>query len=317
MKNILITGGVGYIGGRIATYLKEKMPVSNIILTNRDNNVPCWTNAFRVVKMDILDNDSINSYFNGIDIIIHLAAMNEIDSMREPDFALDVNAKGTYNLLNAARTHNIKKFIYLSTIHVYGHLSLWPVITEETPNRPFHPYAITHLAAEGYVDYFRHYYGIDTLILRLSNGYGYPVDINIKRWTLVFNDLCRQVVTTGKILLNSSGRQHRDFISLRDIAGAIYHFIDIIPDNWGDGLYNLGGECSMSILDVANKISSIYKLRYKLTIPEIKINNYDVSQSNETPVNYSIKKLKATGFTLTSDMSYEIERTMSLCEMFT
>lgn len=317
--SILITGGLGYIGGRIASYLKKKDPNNHIILTTRDTNkaLPSWADDFTVLQMDLLDEDSIANCLEdkGIGAIIHLAALNEIDSMKNPALALEVNTQGTYKLLSTANAHKANRFIYFSTFHVYGETS-GSVITEETPTRPFHPYAITHRAAEDFVTFFNHYHKMKTLILRLSNGYGYPMDRDINRWTLVFNDLCRQVVTSGRVVLKSSGKQHRDFISLHDVARAVEHFLFAVPDKWGDGLYNLGGDCSMSILEVANKISAVYKTKYKKNILEIKTGQDDNSPITSEPVNYSIEKIAKTGFILKGDMISEIEGTMDVCEGF-
>jgi len=316
--NILITGGLGYIGGRIASYIKKKAPDSHIFLTtNKLHRRPSWTGKFEVLKMDLLDEESIENCLvgNSIDLIIHLAAVNEIDSIKNPEFALGVNTQGTYRLLNLANAYKIKRFIYFSTFHVYGRTSD-SIITEETPTKPFHPYAITHRAAEDFVNFFNHYNKMTTLIFRLSNGYGYPKDIEINRWTLIFNDLCRQAVTSGRIVLKSSGKQHRDFITLHDVARAVYHFLFIVPDKWGDGLYNLGGNCSMSILDVAKKISDVYRKKYGKNIIEIKTAQDGVDLIIPEPVKYSIEKIAQTGFFLKGDMILEIERTMDLCEGF-
>jgi len=316
--NILITGGLGYVGGRVANYLKEKEPHVHILLTTRNRNrkLPQWTEKFTVLEMNILEESSITNCLKGkdIDIIIHLAALNEIDSMKDPKLALEVNTKGTYRFLDLAYKKGIKNFIYFSTFHVYGDVSE-SVITEETPTRPFHPYAITHRAAEDFVNYFKHYYGMKTLIFRLSNGYGYPMHKEVNRWTLVFNDLCKQTVTGGKILLRSSGKQYRDFISLQDVARAVHHFAFIIPDRWGDGLYNLGGNCSMSILEVAQKISDVYRSKYKKKI-KIETKQDDGNSIISKSVKYNIEKLVGREFTLKGDMFYEIEKTMDLCEEF-
>ena len=317
--SILITGGLGYIGGRVANYLKEKASDSRIFLTTRGKNrvLPQWAEDFTVLRMDLLDDNSIADCLKDkvINVIIHLAALNEIDSMKTPELALEVNTQGTYKLLNIANAHNVKRFVYFSTFHVYGETS-GSVITEETPTRPFHPYAITHRAAEDIVTFFNHYHKMKTLIFRLSNGYGYPMDMDINRWTLVFNDLCRQAVTSGRIVLKSSGKQHRDFISLHDVARAVEHFLFAVPDKWGDGLYNLGGNCSMSILDVANKISDVYKTKYKKKRLEIKTGNDDDSSITSEPVKYDIDKIAESGFTLEGDIISEIERTMDVCEEF-
>jgi len=319
MQSILITGGLGYIGGRIANYLKEKEPDFNIILTtrNKDRKLPSWTEKFSVHQMNLHDENSISDCLSHktIDVIIHLAALNEIDSMKDPKLALKVNIQGTYNLLSEAIKHRIKRFIYFSTFHVYGETFDYD-ITEETPTKAFHPYAITHRAVEDFVNYFKYYKGMDTLIFRLSNGYGYPMDKEVNRWTLVFNDLCRQAVTSGKIVLKSSGRQHRDFISLQDVARAVYYFLFVASDKWADGLYNLGGNCSMSILDVASKISDAYKTKYKKEMLEIKTEKDNNDLIIPKQVKYNIDKITKTGFILKGDMMWEIERTLSMCEEF-
>jgi UDP-glucose 4-epimerase len=319
MKNILITGGLGYIGGRVACHIKEKNPNSTIFLTTRNKNrkLPSWTEKFTILQMNVMDAASIVDCLKdrNIDVIIHLAALNEIEAKKDPELALEVNTKGTYKLLNIANIYNVNRFIFFSTFHVYGDISD-TVITEKTPTKPFHPYAITHRAAEDFVNYFNHYHGMKTLILRLSNGYGYPLDINVDRWTLVFNDICRQAITSGKIVLKSSGKQYRDFISLQDVAKAVYHFIFVIPDEWGDGIYNLGGSCTMSISDVAQEISGIYRAKYKKDIEEIRTTSNNNSSIISKPVKYSIEKIAGTGFRLRGDMVFEIERTMDLCEEF-
>lgn len=315
--NILITGGTGYIGGRLADYFKKESANTNIFLTTIDKKLPSWTNDFTVLSMNLLDEKSINNSLKNkqIDLIIHLAALNEIDSMKNPLSALEVNTKGTYKLLETANRYGIKKFIYFSTFHVYGYETINAVITENTPTRPFHPYAITHKSAEDLVTFFKHYHEMQTLVLRLSNGYGYPMDTTVDRWSLVFNDLCKQAVTTEKLVLKSSGKQHRDFISLKDVARAVHHFIFTIPDSWQDGLFNLGGECSMSILEVAEIIAKLYKEKYCQEINEINTAE-DKAKIAIQKVRYSIQKLKDTGFTLTGDMECEIRKTFEICETF-
>lgn len=319
MKNILITGGLGYIGGRVACHIKEKEPNSNIFLTtrNKNSNLPSWTKRFTILQMNVMDVASIVDCLKdrNIDVIIHLAALNEIESVTDPELALEINTKGTYRILNAAKIYNVDRFVFFSTFHVYGDVSD-TVITEETLPNPFHPYAITHKAAEDFVNYFKNCQDMKTLVFRMSNGYGCPMDINIDRWKLVFNDICQQVVTSGKILLNSSGKQYRDFISLHDVANAVYYFVFVIPDKWGDGMYNLGGDCTMSILDVAQEISDVYRTKYEKDIKSIRTTTNNRSSIVSKPIKYSIEKIAGTGFSLKGDMVSEIERTMDLCEEF-
>ena len=313
---ILITGGLGYLGGRIAGSLKENHPETKIILGTRRkiSEIPEWAEHFQIVKLNVCDQTSIDEAISSdIHTIIHLAALNEHDSFNDINCAWETNALGTQHLLSAANQKRVQRFIYFSTFHVYGNCK--EPITEKSPTNSYHPYAATHRAAEDMVRFYQHYNNtMDTLTLRLSNGYGYPMDTTVTRWTLIFNDLCRQAVTSGKMVVKSSGKQHRDFISLHDVAAAIDHFLFKVPGKWEDGLFNLGGDCSLSIIDVANKINSVLKKKYGISAP-IEIQGKDDGIIHN-PIRYKIDKLKKSGFRLTGNMDREIRQTLSLCENF-
>ena len=298
---ILITGGLGYLGGRVADFLYSTHPGCTIILgtSRKISKVPSWAKPFQIVQLNILDSASIERAIpNDIQVIVHLAALNEHDSFNNIKIAWDTNTLGTQNLLSVANQKQIQKFIYFSTFHVYGDCK--ERITEDSPTRPYHPYAMTHRAAEDIVRFFQYYKGMKTLTLRLSNGYGYPMDSGINRWTLVFNDLCKQAMMSGKMIIQSSGKQHRDFITLHDVAAAVDHFLYVIPNEWEDGLFNLGGGSSLSIAEVANKIAKVYEKKYSKRIL-IEIAG-EAKNGIYNSVHFDIDKLKKTGFQLTGNM---------------
>lgn len=311
-KNVLITGALGYLGGRIATHLATVAPELTLrLMTHRsEDQIPPWAKQFNIARADLLLPSSLEPAVSGMDTVIHLAAVDEVVSGQNPELALKVNGQGTYSLLQACHAQGISRFIYLSTFHVYGPRARLP-ITEETPARPIHPYAITHHLAEDLVNWHQHSYGMSTLILRLSNGFGFPADPWVQRWTLVFNDFCRQAVQNGEIKLRSRGAQHRDFISLTDVGRAIHHFLALPGSAWQDGLFNLGGECSMSILQVAQRVSAEYLQRFGKEVP-VTIGAAQEGQTS-SPVQYSIDKLKGTGFSLTGNMSEEVAGTFEIC----
>jgi len=312
---ILITGGLGYLGGRIADSMKRSHPESTIILgtSRKISEAPNWAKAFQIVPLNILDPASIEkAVSNDIHVIIHLAALNEHDSFKNIEAAWKTNALGTQALLSAASQKQILKFIYFSTFHVYGDCQ--GEITEDSPTWPHHPYAATHRAAEDMVRFYQRYKNMNTLTLRLSNGFGYPMDSDINRWTLIFNDLCRQAMNSGRMVIKSSGKQHRDFIALHDVAAAVDHFLFKNSEKWDDGLFNLGGDCSFSILEVVKIIATVYEKKYGKLVP-IQILGKDNGE-RYSPVYFNIDKLKKTGFRLTGNMEKEIEQTLALCEKF-
>lgn len=314
-KTILITGGLGYLGGRMATYLKTKHPDTEIILTTRREKRPRWADHFKIVQMDLADLNGQLDWLNGVDVIIHLASMHQEDCARDPKRAFEINTIGVYDLLGLAQERGVRHIIYFSTFHVYGNPGN-NLLMEDSPTRSFHPYAYTHRAAEDVVNFYSHYKNIHSIIFRGSNGYGYPMDIDVNQWMLVFNDFCRQAVTTQKIVINSSGMQHRNVISLEDMARAVGHFLFDPEYIWQNEIYNLAGDRSMSIYEIAEKVAERYAHKYGKKIGEIIVRDKGNPEEEGLPVHISIEKLKKTGFRLKGDMALEIDKTLEICEGF-
>ncbi|PIQ55528.1 MAG: UDP-glucose 4-epimerase [Comamonadaceae bacterium CG12_big_fil_rev_8_21_14_0_65_59_15] len=309
-KRVLITGGLGYVGGRIAQYLAADSSLSLRLTSRRaDTPKPDWLNDGEIVQWDIAQDDSV--ICAGVDAVIHLAALNEIDCAQDALAALQVNGMGTLRLLQAAQSAGVRRFIYFSTAHVYG-APLAGSISEQTVPRPIHPYAITHKVAEDFVLAARDLGKIDSIVLRLSNGFGAPIATDVNRWTLLVNDLCRQAVSTGKLVLRSSGLQQRDFITLQDAARCVAHFMALPKADCRDGLFNLGGECSRSIFAMTQLVAFRCQAVLGFTPPIERVEPQLGEQA--AALDYSIAKLKTTGFALQSRFEDEIDATLSLCQ---
>lgn len=312
INTVLITGGLGYVGGRIAQALAPVINGKLMIGTHRDVfTKPPWLTREELIQMDFNSQDSIDSSCYGVDSIVHLAALNEIDSAAHPDQALKVNTLNTLMLLQAAERQGVKRFLYFSTAHIYGS-PLKGIITEKTLPRPVHPYAITHRAAEDFIIAAHDRRILTGIIIRLSNGLGAPADPEVNRWTLVANDLCRQAVTQHVLALKSSGMQRRDFITLTDIAGAVIHLLALPAARCTDGIFNLGGENPLSIIDlaelIADRCTTVFGFKPMIRRPAPQAG--EISEE----LYYRINKLKATGFTLQSNIDEEIDATLKLCQ---
>ena len=312
-KKVVITGGIGYVGGRLATHLAGAAPELSLrLLTRRaKESLPEWARKFDVVQTPTLEQAGLAEAVEGADTVIHLAAANEIVCQRDPELAMEINATGTLRLLEACREKGVGRFIYMSTFHVYGATSS-DVITEDMATSPTHPYAITHRVAEDFVNAYRVNHGMATLSLRLSNGYGYPADPDIDRWTLVFNDFCRQAIAQGQIKLASKGTQFRDFQSMTDVGRGVHHFLALPNEEWKDGLFNFGGDCLMSIIQAAERVAEEFQTYSGREIPVITGESED--RRGASPVVFSIDKLKKTGFSPVGNMAEEIQRTFAVCE---
>lgn len=310
---ILITGGLGYLGGRLARSLREALPAGDIrLLTRKDPAArPAWADSFEVFQADVRHAESIPPCLESVETVIHLAAMNEARSAESPIDALDVTAGGALRLLEAAKRAKVRRILYLSTIHVYGPIA-GEHISESSLPRPVHPYAVTHLSAEDFIAAAARNGEMETLIFRYSNGYGCPADPGVDRWTLVFLDLCRQAARRGALRLTSSGLAHRDFVSIEDLSRAVILALGWPSADWRGDVYNVGGDRSMSILELAEKISAEYAAIHGRALPLSA--GAEKGPADNLPVRFDISKLRAKGYSPRHEWSREIRDTLEMCE---
>lgn len=307
-KRLLLTGGFGYLGGRIArTLVAEGFDVL-VGTRRRDALPPVWLPHVRPVHLDWQDDSSLRLACTGVSAVIHLAAMNEIDSAKDAVAALHANGVNSLRLLDASIAETVTKFVYFSTAHVYG-APLRGNIDEQSVPRPQNPYAITHKVAEDFVLASHDKRDVHGLVFRLSNGFGAPATHEVNRWTLLVNDLCRQAAVSGAIRLHTAGTQLRDFITLEDVARAVVHGLHLDQDSLGDGLFNLGKGSALSIFDMAMIVAGRWKA---VTGNELPISRPEPVNSEVEPLIYSCEKFRRTGFSLVDRVSEEIDATIRL-----
>ncbi|MBK9015302.1 MAG: SDR family oxidoreductase [Saprospiraceae bacterium] len=235
---------------------------------------------------------SLPNKFGGykVDAIVHAAGLDAASCANDPALAHEVNVKLTRSLVQAAAEEGVRQFIFLSSVHVYG--SPLAGRLDETIILPqlSHPYAATKKAAEDEVLFLQKYSACQPVVLRLTNAFGCPASSSIERWELIVNDLCRMAVTEGRLILRSSGRQRRDFVTVTDVCRAVGHVLE----NGLSGCYNLGGEQVMTLLEMAELVAdrAISVLGFR---PEIVVLGVE-SEPDWPTFAVPIDHLKATGF---------------------
>lgn len=247
---VLVTGGFGYLGGRIAQGLAEQG--HQIILGSRiDHAVPSWLPKAKVLKMGWGDGKIMRSYCKNVDTVIHVAGINAQECVLDPVRAIEFNGLETARLVQASIASGVQKFIYLSTVHVYSS-SLVGVINENTCPTNKHPYATSHLVGENAVLYQSDIVDDFTgIVLRVSNTVGAPTNKKTNCWTLAVNDFCRQIVEDGKIEVQSPMGIERDFIPISMLCEAINKAIDSDVDS---GVMNISASNSMSLQEIIDVI---------------------------------------------------------------
>lgn len=309
-RRILITGGFGYVGGRVAQMLAA-LPDTHVVLGSRKRQeCPEWLPAASVMVTPWHEPGQLRRACSGVDAVLHFAAMNEIDAAQDPVGALEMNGVHSARLLEAAKAEKVERFVYLSTAHVYG-APLVGTIDESVCPRPSHPYATSHRAAEDVVLAAHDTGALTGLVLRLSNSFGVPTYPEVNRWTLLINDLCRQAATTGRLVLRSTGAQRRDFVTLKDVGRAIAHLLQLPSQEVGDGIFNIGGAWAPTVIEVTQLVADRCKavLGFRPDIQRPQPTQGETSQ----PLDYRIDKLLGTGFKLVGSREDEIDATLAMC----
>ena len=166
---ILITGGAGFIGRHLISSLSKNHSIT--IYDDLSNSTKPDFENVEFVKGDILDYENLVKSSKGFDMIIHLAAKSNVaESVIHPDETMNVNVKGTENILKCCLQNEIKKIIFASSAAVYGECN--DIITEETKTNPLSPYGESKLLAENKIKSFAQENDLDAVILRMFNVYG-------------------------------------------------------------------------------------------------------------------------------------------------
>jgi len=305
MARLLITGGLGYLGGRVADHL-ARHTAHTVRLSSRRAAAawPEWAREFEVVTAG-LDGD-LGPVLDGMDAVVHLAALNAGACAADPMAAIDVNVGGTLRLIAAAAKAGVSHVVYISTAHVYG-APLVGRLDETMPSRPRHPYAWTHRAAE---DIVLASDGVAGTVLRLSNAVGAPMDGGADCWMLVANDLCRMAAGGGPLVLRGDGSEARNFIPIADAATAIDHALSD-PSRFAGGLYNLGGDATTTIGQLAERIAGLAATDGGQR-PEIAYGT-SAAMPNNGSLDFRVDKLRAAGFSPAGNMDAALVETLHFC----
>ena len=306
-NGVLVVGGFGTIGGRLSERLEQTTDFSVRLSSRTSRQAPSWAPRASTCTVDVTTGSGWREALNGVETVVHLVSLPDFAAKERPDLARKVGVDGTRNVLEASIAAGAKRFIFLSTGHVYGTPYVGH-ITEKTPTNPQQPYATTHLEAEQLVAVAHERGDIEGLRVRLSNGFGFPKRADNEIWQIIINDLCRQAVTTGRLELRTTGVQRRNFIPYADVCTALIHMITM--PRVGDGLFNLGSTVTMSIADAARRVQQragqVLGRDLALKIP--------TGPFEESPeLNFDSTKIRATGLTLTDDLDGEIDSLLRYC----
>jgi UDP-glucuronate 4-epimerase len=246
-KNILITGGAGFIGAHLVGRLLREEGRDITVVDNFDDfyspgikhrNLEPFSGRdnFRLYKTDIRRIEDLGEIFAGkeFDAIVHLAAKAGVrPSLEQPRAYAETNVNGTLNLLELAREFNVKQFVFGSSSSVYGERREVPFREADKTQEPISPYAATKMAGELLCHTYTHLYGIRTVCLRFFTVYG-PA----QRPDLAIHKFARLISEEKPIPVFGDGTSRRDYTYVDDIIEGVRAAIDY--DASMHEVFNLG-----------------------------------------------------------------------------
>ncbi len=264
----LVTGAAGFIASKVCEQLlndgKQIVGIDNLndaydptLKEYRLKKLKTFSN-FTFQKIDIANKEELTTLFenNQFEAIINLAARAGVrQSIENPWVYIDTNTTGTLNLLEACRTHNIKKFILASTSSLYGSHNPMPYLEDADTNHPLSPYAASKKGAEAMAATYAHLYKLDATVLRYFTVYG-PAgrpDMSVFRFI-------RWIAEGDEMTVYGDGSQGRDFTFVDDIArGTIAALNDT-----GYDVINLGGDKPAKLSEMISLIEKFLGKKAKI-----------------------------------------------------
>lgn len=268
-KNILITGGAGFIGSNLAIKLVELKAnvtiVDSFIPEYGGNlfNLETIKNKVKLNISDVRDEHSMKYLIKDQDYLLNLAGQtSHIDSMNDPYADLEINARAQLSILEACRRYNPEiKVVFASTRQLYGKPQYLPV-DENHPLYPVDVNGINKMAGEWYHIVYNDVYKIRSVVLRLTNSYGPRMRVKDARQTFL-GIWIKNVIDGNKILVFGDGKQIRDFNYVDDVVNAI--LLSAQSNEVNGMIFNLGADDPINLEDTAKLMieisnSSIYEL---------------------------------------------------------
>ena len=265
---VAVVGASGYLGSFIALWMKKVgHEVVGVFRTPPVDPGHLFDVLDLTLKCDVTD-ESFTSQVVACrpEVVVYMVSLNHYDSEKDYHQSINVNVAPLVSLGHRlSHTNNFKRLIYFSTIQVYGSIPRGKVVTEATPVCPVNMYGLSHALCEQGLFFLQKQHLLDSVSLRLSNGYGAPVFSSCDCWWLVLNDFCRTAFESETIQLKSDGSPQRDFVHLEDIA----RIIDVLAQSRENlpSVINLASGQTMTMLELAHLVAAVFQDKYGKPIP--------------------------------------------------
>ncbi len=268
-KNILVTGGAGFIGSHLTDRLLSLHHNVTVLDNLRNGNEKNLLNAksfpgFRFIQGDILDKGDCNEALSGVEVVYHLACLGVRHSIHSPFENHQVNAEGTMNILEASLNNKLKHLFYISTSEIYGDIQQFPIDESGLPT-PKTVYGASKLAGENYTIAFHKCYGLNATVLRIFNNYGPRSHFEGDAGEIIPRSIVKLLYGETPIIFGD-GSVTRDFFYVKDTARALTELLNL--EGLGGEIINIGTGVEISMNSVLESIIRIMGSHSKIKYME-------------------------------------------------
>ena len=243
-RTVFFTGGAGFIGRHVMPMLIDRGDRVRLFdsMTHRAEraDVDEWvaTGHVELIEQDVRYGGAVQRAIRGCTHVIHFATVSINKSVVDPDESVDINFKGTHNVIAAAAAEGVQRIVYASSASVYGEPEKLPM-SEDAELNPLTPYCIGKLAGEQLLRFYERQSGLSWIALRFFNVYG-PGQKTGAYYTSVINHFVERVHRGEPPIIDGKGEQSMDFVHVHDVARAVVAALDApesgLPINIGTGV---------------------------------------------------------------------------------
>ena len=221
-RQVLVTGGGGFIGSNLVRALLERGDTVRILdnfATGNRANLAGLEDDVEVFEGELRSYERVHNAVRGVELVFHQGALPSVPrSVQDPLTTSAVTIEGTLNVLLAARDEDVRRVVYASSSSVYGNSGTLPRTESQQPD-PISPYAVAKLAAERYCVSFHRVYGIETVALRYFNVFGPRQDPN-SQYAAVVPRFLAAIDAGEPVPIHGDGTQSRDFTYVANVVAA-------------------------------------------------------------------------------------------------
>ena len=298
---IVITGAGGHVGGRLLKYFCTETEHRVRPHLRDQSPLPAWATNHSTTIGDLRDEAVRRRALDGADVVIHLATRGYSTSQPPTASELEAERLASVELVRDAADSGVSRFIFISSIHVYGD-ALIGAVTGSTSPQPTTDYGRSRLQLERELTRQSETTAMTRVILRMANTFGIPAMTQPATWDLLVHDLCRQAVVSNRLVLHSNGTGYRNFLALSDAVSVI---AEVATHNVPSGTSVLAGPRTYQLREVAELV----RVRAELLLGKsLTVEVRSTDMTHHQPFTFNDTSLRAFGISMQDNLVSELDQ---------